>query len=199
MIGIIDKDTLDLVTSSKMTSGNNWGTGVILYNPQTRKILLAERTDTHNFGGPGGKVELGESPMQGVMRECKEESNLTVDNLMFYGYHCHTAPNGKNWTDFLFISTAWHGELKNQESEMMEWKEYDVYEVDFMDLFPPCAFSLRVAMEHNLFEKLSAKEVDANGFFADSAIKAAKSAPGIAMPDMDVCSYSHQDGMVGIL
>lgn len=199
MVGIIDRDTLELVTSAKMTSGNNWGTGVILFNPKTGKILLAERTDTHNYATPGGKVELGESPMQGVMRECKEESNLVVDNLMFYGYHCHTSPNGKNWTDFLFISTKWHGNLKNQESEMNEWREYDIYEADFMNLFPPCEFALRVAMEQDLFEKLSAQEIDANGFFPDLAIETAKTSPGIALPDMDVCSYSYQEDIRSIL
>lgn len=199
MVGIIDRDTLELVTSSKMTSGNNWGTGVILFNPKTEKVLLAERTDTHNLATPGGKVELGESPMQGVMRECKEESNVEVDNLMFYGYHCHTSANGKNWTDFLFISTKWHGNVKNQESEMMTWNEYDIYEAQFLDLFPPCKFALEVAMKQDLFEKLSSKESDANGFFPESAIKAAKAAPGIAMPDMDVCSYSYREDIRSIL
>lgn len=199
MIGLIDKDTYDLVTTSKMTSGNNWGTGVILYNPDTDLIYLAERTDTHNLATPGGKVELGESPMQGVMRECKEESNLSLDNLMFYGYHCHTAPNGKNWTDFLFLSTKWHGELKNQESEMMEWKTYNVYEAIGLDLFPPCNFALKVALEHQLFDSLSTKELDSNGFFPESIVEYAKKPSGIALPDTDVCSYSYMENMRSFL
>lgn len=199
MIGLIDKDTYDLVTTSKMTSGNNWGTGVILYNPDTDLIYLAERTDTHNLATPGGKVELGESPMQGVMRECKEESNLSLDNLMFYGYHCHTAPNGKNWTDFLFLSTKWHGELKNQESEMMEWKTYNVYEAIGLDLFPPCNFALKVALEHQLVDSLSTKEFDSNGFFPESIVEYAKKPSGIALPDTDVCSYSYMENMRSFL
>lgn len=199
MIGLIDKDTYDLVTTSKMTSGNNWGTGVILYNPDTDLIYLAERTDTHNLATPGGKVELGESPMQGVMRECKEESNLSLDNLMFYGYHCHTAPNGKNWTDFLFLSTKWHGELKNQESEMMEWKTYNVYEAIGLDLFPPCGFALKVALEHQLFDSLSTKEFDSNGFFPEPMVEYAKKPSGIALPDTDVCSYSYMENMRSFL
>lgn len=199
MVGIIDRDTLELVTSSKMKSGNNWGCGVILFNPQTGKILLAERTDTHDLATPGGKVEVGESPMQGIMRECKEESNLELDDLMFYGYHCHTAPNGKNWTDFLFLSTKWHGNLKNQESEMEEWHEYDVYDAEFMNLFPPCRFALEVARENNLFEELSAKEYDANGFFPETTLEAQRTAPRPAMPDTDVCSYSFSEDMRSIL
>lgn len=199
MVGIIDKDTYELVTSAKMTSGNNWGTGVILYNPDTNTIYLAERTDTHNFATPGGKVELGESPMQGVMRECKEESNLTLDNLKFYGYHCHTSPNGKNWVDYLFISTKWHGQLKNQESEMMEWKEYSVFDIYSMNLFPPCKFALEVANEYQLFDKLLNNNSDANGFFPDSFVESSRNSPKIAMPDIDVCSYSFMENMRSIL
>lgn len=195
MLGIVDQDTLNLVTKSKMTTGNNWGTGVILYNPATNTILLAERTDTHNFGSPGGKVELGESPMQGVLRECKEESNLELDNLMFYGYRCHTSDNGKNWTSFLFISTKWHGILKNQESEMMEWKEYELSEVSFLSLFPPCEFALKVAVDCDLFTKLSTMEIDSNGFFPDSDVKLAKTTHGIITPDVDVCDYSYQENL----
>lgn len=199
MIGIIDRDTLQLVTTSKMTSGNNWGTGVILYNPERNTVLMAERTDTHNFGSPGGKVELGESPMQGVLRECKEESNLVLDNLMFYGYKCHTSDNGKNWTSFLFLSTKWHGNLKNQESEMMEWKEYTIEEASHLNLFPPSEFGFRVALENGLFAALDNQERDSNGFFPESVLNTAKSAPAIALPDIDVCDYSYQEDMRSIL
>ena len=54
-------------------------------------------------------------------------------------------------------------------------------------------------MEQDLFEKLSAQEIDANGFFPDSAIETAKTSPGIALPDMDVCSYSYQEDIRSIL
>ena len=46
---VIDNDLKNLVTSSCMKTGNNWGTGMLIVHPQTRKILLGKRTDTHNY------------------------------------------------------------------------------------------------------------------------------------------------------
>jgi 8-oxo-dGTP diphosphatase len=37
--------------------------------------------------GPGGKVEKGESPEAGAIRECQEELGITVSDLHFCGQH----------------------------------------------------------------------------------------------------------------
>ena len=58
---VIDNDLKNLVTSSCMKTGNNWGTGMLIVHPQTRKILLGKRTDTHNYCSPGGKARRSSS------------------------------------------------------------------------------------------------------------------------------------------
>lgn len=35
MLGELDRDTYDLLTTASMKAGNNWGTGVILYITQS--------------------------------------------------------------------------------------------------------------------------------------------------------------------
>ncbi len=54
------------------------------------KILLIHKKTGLGRGkinGPGGKVEPGESPEQGAVRECREELGITVSNLEYCGQH----------------------------------------------------------------------------------------------------------------
>ena len=100
---MVDKDFLELVEHGKRSTGQNWGCGVILVDPHTGKIPLAKRTDNHLFGTPGGKIEIGETPKQGAIRECKEESNITINSMICYDYSAHVAPNGKNSYILLYL------------------------------------------------------------------------------------------------
>ena len=153
MLGELDRDTYELLTTASMKSGNNWGTGVILYRPTTNEILVGERTDTHNFCTPGGKVEVGESPLQGVVRECYEESGLVLKTAQFLGYRAHTSPNGKNWVDYLFLSTDFEGEVKAQESEIVSWTWMKVEDALMLDMFPPTRMSLEIAIQKGAIDR----------------------------------------------
>ena len=81
------------------------------------KILIARRADTQHQGGlwefPGGKVELGEAPEQALVRELKEELDLTVepDALDPFAFASHAYP------DFhllmpLYVATKFGGVIK---------------------------------------------------------------------------------------
>lgn len=148
-----DNEIYNLLVNSKQTSGNNWGVGVILYNPITKKILLAKRTDTKDYCTPGGKVEIGESPVRGITRETHEESNVKLNALRFLGYRCHTAGNNKNWVSFMFLSTDFDcSKVKNQETEVESWEWYTVEEALTMDLFEPTKVSLELAIQVGAIE-----------------------------------------------
>ena len=150
----IDNDLKELVTTSSMKQGNNWGTGMLIIHPVTQKLLLGERTDTHNMCSPGGKVEIGESPLQGVVRETLEESGIKVNKVLMYDYEMHTAENGKNWTSFMFACNDFDdSELKAQESEIVSWDWYDIEEALQMDLFPPTRKSIERAIEEDIISK----------------------------------------------
>lgn len=161
MQGLMDNDALQLVTTASMKSGNNWGTGVICYNPVTQKILMAKRTDTHNWCTAGGKVEVGESPLQGVTRECLEESNVLLKDVIFYAYGAHTSENGKNWVSFMFLSTNFDdSDIKSQATEVEQWQWFSVQEALMMDLFPPTRKSIETAMDMGLFYNHEMSPVD---------------------------------------
>ena len=143
-----DLELYNLLTNSKQASGNNWGTGVILYNSITKKILMAKRTDTKNYCSPGGKVEVGESPVKGIARETHEEANVKLNSIKFLGYRCHTSSNNKNWVSFMFLSTDFdYSKIKHQESEVEPWEWYTIEEALTMELFEPTKISLELALQ----------------------------------------------------
>lgn len=147
----IDKDLIDLVENSPMKSGGNYGTGMLIVCPKTGKLLLGERTDNHTMCSPGGKVEVGETALQGILRETKEESNITVKDCKLYSYEMHAAENGKNWVSFMFISDSYNADdIKNQESEVGPWDWYTLDEALSMNLFHPTKKAIDRAIEAGL-------------------------------------------------
>lgn len=148
---VIDKDLYQLVTTGKMTSGANWGTGMLIVHPTTGKILLGKRTDNGLMCSPGGKVEVQESPMMGVLRETLEESNIKIHSMKLYDVEMHTAENGKNWTSFMFLSNDFDDSgLQNQVSEVEPWAWYSLDDALKLDLFPPTQKSIERAIEVGL-------------------------------------------------
>src|SRR5574337_1642637 len=72
----------------------------VLWNDGRSEILLERRADSPDtgWGFPGGFLEYGESPMQAVVREFKEETGLDVEVVRILGLS--TNINDKNaWGD----------------------------------------------------------------------------------------------------
>ena len=54
----------------------NVSAGVFFYSKQTQRFLYLLRTDAKNpgnWGIPGGKIDKGETLLEGIIRECEEE------------------------------------------------------------------------------------------------------------------------------
>lgn len=99
-------------------------TAVIEFPPD--KILLIKR-NTVPFKGywalPGGRVELGETVEQTVVREVKEETGLDVEIVRKIGeYHEIGIEGGYEYDYFpaCFLVKVGGGELKRQQSEIQE-------------------------------------------------------------------------------
>ena len=65
-----------------------------------RSVLLIKRSETEDvlpgvWDIPGGTLEDGEDPKEGVLREVKEETNLEVKNLRLFHY-TSSVDYGKN-------------------------------------------------------------------------------------------------------
>lgn len=86
------------------------------------QILLQNRTkkDWKGYTLPGGHVELGESFVDAVIREMKEETNLDVVHPQLCGVKQFPIENGR-YVVFLFKSNQFSGELKSSDEGEMIW------------------------------------------------------------------------------
>jgi len=81
--------------------------------------------DIHNgkWNGLGGKLEQGETPEAGVIREVQEESGLTIVKPILAGILTWPMFDGKqDWYAFAYRATEFSGELTDDCPEgTLEW------------------------------------------------------------------------------
>lgn len=89
------------------------------------RILLQNRTksDWKGYALPGGHMEPGESIVDGVIREMKEETGLTVLDPRLCGIKQFIHDDGHRYLVFLFRASRFAGELTSSEEGKMEWIE----------------------------------------------------------------------------
>lgn len=96
-----------------------------LINPQN-EILLTQRPEGKNFSGlwefPGGKIEPRESPEEALIRELKEELDITADpqyleNFTFASY----AHEEFHLLMPLYLLRHWQGEITGLEGQAHRW------------------------------------------------------------------------------
>jgi 8-oxo-dGTP diphosphatase len=90
------------------------------------RVLLAQRPEGKSMAGlwefPGGKIEVGETPEQSLIRELEEELGIVVKEacLAPLTFASHTYP------DFhllmpLYVCRRWEGTVTAQEGQQLAW------------------------------------------------------------------------------
>ncbi|HLC58447.1 MAG TPA: 8-oxo-dGTP diphosphatase [Candidatus Nanoarchaeia archaeon] len=86
------------------------------------KILFLHRNKKEGlnnkqfFRGLGGKAEQGESPIDCVIREVKEEAGINI-NPIWKGVVTFSRPSDVDWEAHIFISEGFEGELMENSPE----------------------------------------------------------------------------------
>lgn len=86
------------------------------------KILLQNRIkkDWKGYTLPGGHIEPGESFVDAVIREMKEETGLDIFNPKLCGIKQFPTPEGR-YVVLLYKTDEFSGELISSEEGQMEW------------------------------------------------------------------------------
>ncbi len=101
------------------------------------KILLQNRikNDWQGYTLPGGHVESGESFVDAVIREMKEETGLDIKNPRLVGVKQFPTKDGR-YVVLLFRATEYSGTVVSSDEGQMEWVESNrVSEIKTVDDF----------------------------------------------------------------
>lgn len=115
------------------------------------KYLLQNRVkeDWNGYALPGGHVEPGESIVEAVVREMKEETGLTILNPKLCGVKQFPIEEGR-YIVFLFQASKFEGSLCSSDEGIMHW--VDVDEVQNLNTVEDFQELLQVMMDEKLTE-----------------------------------------------
>jgi len=103
------------------------GARIVIERPDGR-VLLQKRSDFGVWGVPGGNPEEGETILQAIVRETREETGLAIENPLVFGHASSpeteqiTFPNGDRIHVYclLFYATEFTGRLESVQPETLE-------------------------------------------------------------------------------
>lgn len=85
------------------------------------KVLVQEKAGTNGLVFPGGHVEEGESLLESVVREMKEETGLTIENPKVCGFKDWIQEDGTRYIVMLYKTHKFTGELKSSDEGRVFW------------------------------------------------------------------------------
>jgi len=85
------------------------------------RVKRADDIHAGKWNGLGGTFEEGETPEECVIREVREESELTIENPRLRGLLMFPGFKGEDWYVFVFTAQEFSGELKENGEGYLKW------------------------------------------------------------------------------
>ncbi|KKM06841.1 hypothetical protein LCGC14_1740010 [marine sediment metagenome] len=125
--------------------------GLSIIIAKNGKLLMGLRKGTETADGlwayPGGRMDFGEDPTTGIIREVLEETGLVVkeEDVEFLRYCNEFFPKEqRHYVSLVFFVSKFKGELVTKEKEKCEeWKWFHPDKVP-ANSFPPCIKNTRL-------------------------------------------------------
>ena len=114
------------------------GCGVIVV--KDGKVLIGKRKDNGLICGPGGHIEIGETPEEAAIRETREEFGINIANIIPITIVSNMSD--EYCTSQIFLCTEYYGNPICFNNEMENARFEDVRNIADMDLFLPFRLSL---------------------------------------------------------
>ena len=100
----------------------------LMFVVQDGRMLLIHKKRGLGAGlinGPGGRLELGETPEQCALRETREELGIEVQNPRFAGELCFDMTDGYKLRAHVFTATQFSGIPTETDEATPEWFALD--------------------------------------------------------------------------
>ena len=128
----------------------------------SNKVVLQYRSPKKNnwsgYAFPGGHIEEGESLVESVIREIKEETGLTISNPQLAAVKNWQLEDGTRYIVFCYKATEFTGQLRSSEEGEVSWVEKD--QLEKLDLSYDMLPLLEVMEDPDLSEYYYRKRTD---------------------------------------
>ena len=128
----------------------------------SNKVVLQYRSPEKNhwsgYAFPGGHIEEGESLVESVIREIKEETGLTISNPQLAAVKNWQLEDGTRYIVFCYKATEFTGQLRSSEEGEVSWVEKD--QLEKLDLSYDMLPLLEVMEDPDLSEFYYRKRTD---------------------------------------
>lgn len=95
---------------------------VVILNENGEVLAVSRKHDHNDFGLVGGKVDKGETPIQAIMRETKEETGLFIyEGGLIPIFQMHR----DGYMGYTYLSKVWDGEIETDEPHIVKWTTFD--------------------------------------------------------------------------
>lgn len=158
------------------------------------RVLIARRAARRHQGGlwefPGGKLEPGETPLQGLRRELYEELGVRIGAARPLIQIPHDYPDRSILLDLYRIET-WDGEPQGREGQPLIWQSPQALDpADFPPADGPAIVALRLSALYLITPELALDAIQTNLPHLNRALQAGVGVVQLRAPHLSTSVYA---------